>query len=94
MEKQGVTIDELIDSLNACVHDEQCEKCIECGKHSGHLCWEDLMRISADALEQLKQREKFHEFLWNTINPNQMEVYMSMYNAGMKGEKSDGNRQK
>ena len=30
MDKQAITIDELIESLNACVKGDACEKCIEC----------------------------------------------------------------
>lgn len=30
----------------------------------------------------------FYEFLWNVINPNQMEEYLKMFNA--KQEKTDG----
>lgn len=37
---------------------------------------------AADAIEELVRKEKFHAFLWNTIQPNEMEAYISMYNAG------------
>ena len=40
-----------------------------------------------DVIEELVRKEKFHTFLWNTIQPNEMEAYLSMYNAGNeKGE--------
>lgn len=94
MDKQGITIDVLIENLNHCVHGDDCEKCIACEHIGERYCWGKLLRITIEVLEQLKQREKFHDFLWNTIQPNQMEVYISMFNAGMKGEKSDGNNQK
>jgi hypothetical protein len=40
------------------------------------------MNRAADAIEKLARKEKFHSFLWNTINPNEMEAYVSMYIAG------------
>ena len=39
------------------------------------------MRKTAEVLEQIKQREKFYGFLWNTIQPNEMEQYLAMYRA-------------
>lgn len=36
---------------------------------------------AADAIEKLLQKEKFHAFLWNTIQPNEMEQYLEMYRA-------------
>lgn len=41
----------------------------------------DLMKQAADAIEELVRKEKFHAFLWNTIQPNEMEQYLSMYRA-------------
>lgn len=82
MGKQAITIDELIESLNACARGDDCEKCIECGNLRERFCWLNLMRKTAEVLEQLKQKEKFHAFLWNTIQPNEMEQYISMYNSG------------
>lgn len=41
-----------------------------------------VMNAAADAIEELVRKEKFHAFLWNTIQPNEMEAYISMYNAG------------
>jgi len=81
MEKQTITIDELLESLNACVRGDDCEKCIECGNLRERFCWVNLMRKTAEVLEQIKQQEKFHEFLWNTIQPNEMEQYLAMYRA-------------
>lgn len=43
---------------------------------------------AADAIEELVRKEKFHAFLWNTIQPNEMEAYISMYNAGNEKEES------
>ena len=34
-----------------------------------------------DTIEELVRKEKFHAFLWNTIQPNEMEQYISMYRA-------------
>lgn len=88
MDKQAITIDELIESLNACVQGDACEKCIECENLRERFCFVNLMRKTAEVLEQLKRKEKFHEFLWNTIQPNEMEQYISMYNSGNeKGER-------
>jgi len=81
MDKQTITIDELLESLNACVRGDDCEKCIECGNLRERFCWVNLMRKTAEVLEQIKQQEKFHEFLWNTIQPNEMEQYLAMYRA-------------
>lgn len=36
---------------------------------------------AADAIEELTQKEKFHAFLWNVIQPNEMELYIAMYRA-------------
>lgn len=36
---------------------------------------------AADAIEEMVRKEKFHAFLWNTIQPNEMEQYLAMYRA-------------
>ncbi len=36
---------------------------------------------AADAIEELVRKEKFHAFLWNTIQPNEMEQYLTMYRS-------------
>ena len=44
----------------------------------------DDLGSAIDAIEALSKVEedlKFLEFLWNVINPNQMESYIAMYNA-------------
>ena len=46
-----------------------------------------LMLKAADAIEELLRKEKFHEFLWNVINPNDMELYLTMYHSGGEKEK-------
>lgn len=43
---------------------------------------------AADVIEELVRKEKFHTFLWNTIQPNEMEAYIYMYNAGSEKEES------
>ena len=43
---------------------------------------------AADAIEELVRKEKFHAFLWNIIQPNEMEAYLSIYNAGSEKEES------
>lgn len=88
MDKHTITIDELLGSLNACVHGDDCEKCIEFENLRERFCWVNLMRKTAEVLEQIKQEEKFLEFLWNTIQPNEMEAYLSMYNAGDEKEEN------
>lgn len=40
-----------------------------------------LCQEAADAVEELVRKEKFHAFLWNTIQPNEMEQYLAMYRA-------------
>ena len=46
------------------------------------VCVCGLMNRAANAIEELIRKEKFHAFLWNTIQPNEMEQYISMYNSG------------
>ena len=41
----------------------------------------NLIVQAADAIEELVRKEKFHTFLWNVINPNEMEQYIEMYNS-------------
>ena len=45
------------------------------------VCVCGLMNRAADAIEELVRKEKFHAFLWNTIQPNEMEQYLAMYRA-------------
>lgn len=75
--------DELIKRLWECVSGE----CWNCSQHKDsydgqRTCADNLMKQAADAIEELIRKEKFHEFLWNTIQPNEMEQYISMYNSG------------
>ncbi len=64
----------------------------------GRVVWsEDLISVS-DAMNVLRKlpsvqpktddNMKFLEFLWNTINPNEMEHYLEMYSS--KEVKSNG----
>lgn len=55
-----------------------------------------LIKEAADAIEELVRKEKFHAFLWNTIQPNEMEQYLAMYRAQAvpsepQKEETDGN---
>ena len=43
---------------------------------------------AADAIEELLQKEKFHAFLWNVINPNDMQLYLEMYHSGNEKEET------
>ena len=70
----------------------------ETRKHSGDGSGYDTMMLYEiqDILEGLPSAEPeieeklgFLEFLWNVINPNEMEQYWSMYHCGGK-EKIDG----
>lgn len=45
-----------------------------------------LLDEAADAIEELLQKEKFHAFLWNVINPNDMQLYLEMYHSGNEKE--------
>lgn len=77
--------DDLVKSLRQCT-EASCAGCknefVEIG------CRGLLEHEAADAIEELVRKEKFHAFLWNTIQPNEMEVYLSMYNAGNEKEES------
>lgn len=44
---------------------------------------------AADAIEELLQKEKFHAFLCNVINPNDMQLYLEMYHSGDEKEKTE-----
>jgi len=69
---------------------EVCEECaydviiVDKSAPSGiaSVCVCGLMNRAANAIEELIRKEKFHAFLWNTIQPNEMEQYVSMYNSG------------
>lgn len=64
-------MNELVATLRRQCVEMDCGNCNTCVK-----------RQAADAIEELVRKEKFHAFLWNTIQPNEMEAYISMYNAG------------
>ena len=44
---------------------------------------------AADAIDELLRKEKFHAFLWNVINPNDMQLYLEMYHSGDEKEKTE-----
>ena len=52
-------------------------------------CEAKLYNNAADAIEELLQKEKFHAFLWNVINPNDMQLYLEMYHSGDEKEKTE-----
>lgn len=49
-----------------------------------------LMNEAVEAIEELVRKEKFHAFLWNTIQPNEMEAYIAMYNSENEKEADNG----
>ena len=49
----------------------------------------ETLDAAADAIEELLQKEKFHAFLWNVINPNDMQLYLEMYHSGDEKEKTE-----
>jgi len=79
MDKQAISNDDLITSLLACVSGDACEKCIENENPRERFCYINLMRKTAEVLKQLKQKEKFHLFIWNTLGNEQMRYLVEMY---------------
>lgn len=76
--------DELVSSLRICAEGVHCDKCAkwEIKQNGGrNACEFAICTEAADAIEELVRKEKFHEFLWNTIQPNEMEQYLAMYRA-------------
>ena len=74
--------DELVESLRGCGNDSV--GCGDCPYKDGYWdgnCLNGLLTEAADAIEELVRKEKFHAFLWNTIQPNEMEQYLTMYRA-------------
>ena len=76
--------DELVKRLRASV-DGRYEKCDGCPYEEDYPCCVDCLdkmhKQAAEAIEELVRKEKFHAFLWNTIQPNEMEQYLAMYRA-------------
>ena len=56
-------------------------RCRGCPRSHAEGCRKSVSTEAADAIEELTQKEKFHAFLWNTIQPNEMELYIAMYRA-------------
>lgn len=73
---------ELVKSLRLCATKDEREPggCLGCEFDDG--CEGVLLEEAADAIEELQRKERFHAFLWNTIQPNEMELYLAMYRAG------------
>ena len=63
-------------------HEEKCESCSYDEDYPCCAdCLDEMHKEAADAIEELVRKEKFHTFLWNVINPNEMEQYIEMYNS-------------
>ena len=63
-------------------YEELIERLRETSKDFGELDNVSVMLLeAANAIEELVRKEKFHEFLWNIIQPNEMEQYLAMYRA-------------
>lgn len=79
--------EELITALRTCVDKEKgCDECPYYGKCMTTVGKHAAMVDAADAIEELLQKEKFHAFLWNVINPNDMKLYLEMYHSGNEKE--------
>ena len=71
------------------------ESCRDCKLWDGNECCLDgdctgRVRLqAADAIEELLRKEKFHAFLWNAINPNDMQLYLEMYHSGDEKENAE-----
>ena len=67
-----------------------CKNKIKCGHtpKAGQLVRYNCPFYERETAEKSPEKDAFYEFLWNTINPNQMEEYLRMFNA--KQEKTDG----
>lgn len=74
--------DELIKRLKDSEHEIDCSLCDRyCCYPDGKVHGKCIIIEAADAIEELVRKEKFHTFLWNVINPNEMEQYIEMYNS-------------
>ena len=66
-----------------------CTKRIKCeyAPKAGHMVRYNCPFYERKLENQPLDDKKFYEFLWNTINPNQMEEYLKMFRSGQ--EKTD-----
>ena len=74
------------------MYDELVKRLMYCRNNAAIITDEELVEIAeeaADAIEELLQKEKFHAFLWNVINPNDMQLYLEMYHSGDEKEKTE-----
>lgn len=77
----------VVKALRVCTSERTISKCSKiCPYHNVQDCRTKLMIDAADAIEELLQKEKFHAFLWNVINPNDMQLYLEMYHSGNEKE--------
>lgn len=71
--------EELVKRLRYC--SEEQSGCGLCALSSDCVLRVGLLTQAADAIAELVRKEKFHTFLWNTIQPNEMEQYLAMYRS-------------
>ena len=68
-----MNIQEVIKGLECCK-----VGCKDCPYYGEQEC---ILKVRDDALEVLKEQCRFMEFLYNVINPNELEAYLRMYLA-------------
>lgn len=71
-------------------NDKKNDECVKCAKEHEQLAeWlEEIQQYRAiGTAEECRENKRLLEFLYDTINPNDMESYLSIYNAS--NEKSD-----
>lgn len=67
-----------------------CEEKSECryAPKPGQLVRYNCPFYEKETTEKFPEKDAFYDFLWNTINPNDMEMYLKMFRS--KQEKTDG----
>lgn len=96
-----MTVNEAIEELKYDCN--ELDKAIPCDTGWG-IAINEAYKMAVSALQEIQQyhtigtvtecreNKKFLEFLYDVINPNEMEKYMSMYHAGNeKSDRSDDN---
>lgn len=82
--------EELVKRLRAVANADHADRCDGCPYDEDYPCCVDcldtMLKQAADAIEELLRKEKFHAFLWNVINPNDMQLYLEMYHSGDEKE--------
>lgn len=69
-------LNKVIKALEFCNQSEDCRGCVYFTDALKGKCG-----CGIDALNLLKEQQQFIEFLYNHINPNEMESYVKMYHA-------------